>query len=92
MEKLNILLAASEVVPFAKSGGLADVSGALPKALKNLGHDIRVVMPRYYVVDKEKYNLKNNDLARLFKPIERSFGIIVNDDEIANIICIIKKL
>jgi len=58
MEKLNILLAASEVVPFAKSGGLADVSGALPKALKELGHDIRVVMPRYYVVDKEKYNLK----------------------------------
>jgi starch synthase len=58
MKKLNILLAASEVVPFAKSGGLADVSGALPKALKNLGHDIRVVMPRYYVIDKEKYNLK----------------------------------
>jgi len=58
MKKLNILLAASEVVPFAKSGGLADVSGALPKALKNLGHDIRVVMPRYYVVDKVKYNLK----------------------------------
>ena len=58
MKKLNILLAASEVVPFAKSGGLADVSGALPKALKDLGHDIRVVMPRYYVVDKEKYNLK----------------------------------
>lgn len=58
MEKFNILLAASEVVPFAKSGGLADVSGALPKALKDLGHDVRVVMPRYYVVDKEKYNLK----------------------------------
>ncbi len=58
MDKLNILLAASEVVPFAKSGGLADVAGALPKALKELGHDIRVVMPRYYVIDKEKYNLK----------------------------------
>jgi len=58
MDKLNILLAASEVVPFAKSGGLADVSGALPKALKELGHDIRVVMPRYYVVDKAKYGLK----------------------------------
>ena len=63
MKKLNILLAASEVVPFAKSGGLADVSGALPKALKNLGHDIRVVMPRYYVIDKEKYNLKLLDGA-----------------------------
>ncbi len=58
MNKLNILLAASEVVPFAKSGGLADVAGALPKALKALGHDVRVVMPRYYVVDKEKYNLQ----------------------------------
>lgn len=58
MDKLNILLAASEVVPFAKSGGLADVAGALPKALDAQGHDIRVVMPRYYIVDKEKYNLK----------------------------------
>lgn len=58
MDKLNILLAASEVVPFAKSGGLADVSGALPKALRALGHDVRVVMPRYYIVDKEKYGLK----------------------------------
>ncbi len=58
MDNLNILLAASEVVPFAKSGGLADVSGALPKALRDLGHDIRVVMPRYYIVDIEKYGLK----------------------------------
>jgi len=59
MNKLNILFAASEVVPFAKSGGLADVAGALPKALKKMGHDIRVVMPRYYIIDKEKYQLKS---------------------------------
>ena len=58
MDKLNILLAASEVVPFAKSGGLADVAGALPKALREMGHDVRVVMPRYYIIDKEKYALK----------------------------------
>jgi starch synthase len=58
VDKLHILLAASEVVPFAKSGGLADVAGALPKALRALGHDVRVVMPRYYIVDKEKYGLK----------------------------------
>lgn len=57
MDKLNILIAASEVVPFAKTGGLADVVGALPKALKAMGHDVRVVMPRYYIVDKEKYAL-----------------------------------
>jgi starch synthase len=46
---LNILLAASEVVPYAKTGGLADVAGALPKALAKLGHKVRVVMPRYDV-------------------------------------------
>lgn len=44
---MNILLAASEVVPYAKTGGLADVAGALPKALSRLGHNVRVVMPRY---------------------------------------------
>lgn len=66
MNKLNILFAASEVVPFAKSGGLADVAGALPKALKELGHDIRIVMPRYYIIDKDKYDLK---------PLEGSLGV-----------------
>lgn len=55
MHKLKILIAASEVVPFAKTGGLADVAGALPKALRALGHDVRVVMPRYYVVDRSHY-------------------------------------
>ena len=44
---MNILLAASEVVAYAKTGGLADVAGALPKALARLGHKVRVVMPRY---------------------------------------------
>jgi starch synthase len=66
MDKLNILIAASEAVPFAKSGGLADVAGALPKALRALGHDVRVVIPRYYVVDKEKYGLK---------PLDGSLGV-----------------
>ena len=44
---LKILFVSSEVVPFAKSGGLADVSGALPVALRESGMDVRVVMPYY---------------------------------------------
>ena len=46
---LNILYASAEVVPFAKAGGLADVAGALPKALMEMGHDVRVVTPRHNV-------------------------------------------
>jgi starch synthase len=44
---MRILMVASEVAPFAKTGGLADVLGALPRALSSLGHDVEVVMPRY---------------------------------------------
>ena len=44
---MKILYAASEAAPFAKSGGLADVAGALPKALVRDGVDCRVVLPLY---------------------------------------------
>ncbi len=44
---MNILFATSEAVPIAKTGGLADVAGALPKALNKLGADTRVVLPKY---------------------------------------------
>jgi starch synthase len=47
------------VVPFAKTGGLADVSGVLPRAIKAEGHDVRVVMPKYRVVDNQKFGLRN---------------------------------
>ena len=54
---MKILLVSPEVVPFAKTGGLADVAGALPKALKLLGHDVRVILPKYQMVDKGKFDL-----------------------------------
>ncbi len=47
MNNFNVLFASSEVFPFAKTGGLGDVAGSLPKAISNLGTDIRVVMPNY---------------------------------------------
>jgi starch synthase len=55
---LKILFVSAEVAPFAKVGGLADVAGALPKALRALGHDVRVVMPRYGTIDVDKYGLR----------------------------------
>jgi starch synthase len=55
---MNILFASSEVAPFAKTGGLADVSGSLPKALAERGHRIAVVMPFYRQVKEGGFNLK----------------------------------
>lgn len=48
----RILMVTSEAVPFAKSGGLADMVSALTKELTSRGHDVRIVMPRYYSIDK----------------------------------------
>ena len=45
--RLRVLVIASEVAPFAKTGGLADVAGALPAALAALGHDVRIMLPKY---------------------------------------------
>lgn len=50
---MKILYVASEVVPYAKSGGLADVAGSLPKELTKLGYDISVVMPRYKMITQK---------------------------------------
>lgn len=47
---MKILYVSPEIAPFAKTGGLADVAQALPKAVKELGHDIRAVMPKYLSV------------------------------------------
>jgi starch synthase len=44
---MHIAFAASECVPFSKTGGLADVVGALPRALAALGHQVSVYVPRY---------------------------------------------
>ncbi len=49
-KKLKILFVSAEVSPFAKTGGLADVAGSLPKALAALGNDVRIAMPRYRMI------------------------------------------
>lgn len=49
---MRIALLSSEVVPFAKTGGLADVAGALPKALRKHGVDCRIILPLYSQIDR----------------------------------------
>ncbi|MCM8791564.1 MAG: glycogen synthase GlgA [Candidatus Omnitrophica bacterium] len=55
---MKIVICASEVFPFAKTGGLADVTGALPLALENLGEEINVFMPKYQMVSEGKWHLR----------------------------------
>ncbi len=57
-DKLKIAFIASECVPFAKTGGLGDVVGALPKALRQLGHDPIVILPRYALIDSLRFGLR----------------------------------
>lgn len=59
MVKLKIIIAASEAVPFAKTGGLADVAGTLPKELESLGCDVSVILPYYQMVKKSRKTIKD---------------------------------
>lgn len=54
---MKILMCASEVAPFAKTGGLADVVGALPPELAQRGHDVRIVLPLHGCINREKYEI-----------------------------------
>ena len=69
MNKLKILFAASEVAPFAKTGGLADVAGSLPAALASQGHQVVIVMPFYRSVRESSFNLKRYEKS-LFIPYQ----------------------
>ena len=61
---MKILMVTSETVPFAKTGGLADAVSALAINLRKQGHDVRIVMPRYYKIDRSK-----------LKPIEAPLAV-----------------
>jgi starch synthase len=61
--KYKVLFITSEVVPFIKTGGLADVSSALPQKLQELGHQVRIVVPKYGAIDERKYKI--HEVVRL---------------------------
>lgn len=59
---MNVVYLASEVVPFAKTGGLADIAGSLPKYLQKMGVDIVVLMPLYGIIKESQYHLTNTTI------------------------------
>jgi starch synthase len=74
-KKLKILFATSEVVPFIKTGGLADVSSALPQKLQEMGHNVRIIVPKYGAIDERKYKI--HEVVRL-----KDLKINIGDKEI----------
>lgn len=62
MPKESLLFCASEVYPFAKTGGLADVAHSLPRVLQE-NYEVQVVMPLYASIDREKFKVKSLETA-----------------------------
>ena len=60
---MKILMVSAEVVPFAKTGGLADAVSALAGNLSKLGHEVKIVLPRYYKIDRRKLTLLDGPLG-----------------------------
>ncbi len=57
---MKIAFAAAEAVPYAKTGGLADVAGSLPKDLEKLGCEVKLFIPKYFLIDADKHKLRYN--------------------------------
>lgn len=68
MKNMKIMMVSAEAVPFAKTGGLADAVSALAGTLSLMGHDVKIVMPRYYKIDR-------NSLKKLEGPLGIPVGM-----------------
>ena len=66
--KLRVLFAGSECVPFVKTGGLADVAGSLPRALKHAGARVAVILPKYSSIPQE-YRDQMRHVADFYVPL-----------------------
>jgi starch synthase len=70
---MKIALVTSEAVPFAKTGGLADVCGALPQELEALGHEVVLILPRYQAVKTASF---------LFKPLDDDYDMTLYGENV----------
>ena len=78
--KLKILFVSPEVAPYSKVGGLADVAWALPRALREMGHDVRIITPKFGLIDDSKYD---------FEMVMNQLAIEAGQDK--KIICNVKQ-
>ena len=69
---MNVLIASPEIFPFVKTGGLADVTGALPKTLKEMGIDVRVILPKHKNIDESAFPMRYKNL-KISCPISQGF-------------------
>ena len=78
---MNILYVTSEAAPFAKTGGLADVSAALPRYLGRAGHDVRVIMPLYGTVppDAATFEVLHRDVEIRLGPHRYQVAIVAGE-------------
>jgi len=74
-KSLSVLFTASEIYPFVKDAGLADVAYSLPLALKDLGNDVRVMLPKYGNISERKNRI--HDINRL-----RDMPVPINGDTV----------
>ena len=83
-EPLKVLVVSSEAAPFAKSGGLGDVVGSLPRILKDRGADIRVVIPKYRSIKNEHFIGINylGSFETILSWRKQPAGILLKDDGI----------
>ncbi|MBP1747673.1 MAG: hypothetical protein H6Q52_212 [Deltaproteobacteria bacterium] len=69
---MKILIASPEIYPFVKTGGLADVTGALPKALRDLGVDVRVILPKHKGIEELGFPMRYKN-HRISCQVSQSF-------------------
>ncbi len=77
---MRVLIVSSEIVPFAKTGGLADVTGSLPKALRGIGVEADIVLPLYRQVDRERFPLTSGPSLRVPVGHREEPGVIMETD------------
>src|SRR5271167_3706578 len=76
--RYKILMVATETVPFAKEGGVADVIGSLPKELAALGHQVCIFLPRYGTIDPTRWALQPTGVVRTISMagVDRTVSIL----------------